>query len=660
MSIIISVSFILLLGLSSILTYHITKTKIEENIEKELDTNSQLIKSMVEITLRTSIKTQLRTISEKNLEVVSYFREMQKQGMISEEEAKRRAVEMLSIQEIGGTGYVYVLDSGGSLLYHPKKELINQDISQFEFAKKQMEYKDGYIEYEWKNPDDDHAREKALYMSYFEDWDWIISVSSYRSEFLELVDVSDFEEDILTTRFGETGYPIIIQSNGTFLVHPKLKNVNTTTSGEGQGKIIKKIIEMKNGIVEYEWKNPGEAESRKKIAVFREIDDYGWIVASSSYKEEFYRPLASIRNIFFWSIILSLAAIIYITMRISKSIIRPLDELKQTIDVAVQGDLSVRVENISRDEIGALGDYFNIFLESLQNMKSRLDMKIDELENAKNELLSLNENLEERVMERTRKIEETQEKLIQAEKVSAIGKLIADIAHHMNTPIGSVVTLNSFLKRETDKMQDRFLNRDINANTLEKYIHSVENTVVMMDENLVRVSELIDDFKSLRNSVYYRKPSKFKVKEYIEDVAKRCLKGVNVDVGISCPQDIEIASFKDIYESIVCQIVSNSIKHAFVEGEENEIDIEIKDEGEFIRIDISDNGSGMEEEEKAHIFEPFYTGKKDYKNIGLGLNIVYNGVVQILKGEIECQSEIGRGTTIRMRMPKNIDSSELI
>ncbi len=97
--------------------------------------------------------------------------------------------------------------------------------------KQQITQDTGYIEYMWKNPNDDQARPKALYMTYFEPWDWIVSVSSYKSEFSELIDVTDFESTILQVKFGETGYPLIMDYDGTFLLHPELKGINTVTEG---------------------------------------------------------------------------------------------------------------------------------------------------------------------------------------------------------------------------------------------------------------------------------------------------------------------------------------------------------------------------------------------------------------------------------------------
>ncbi len=79
------------------------------------------------------------------------------------------------------------------------------------------------MEYDWQNPTEDHPRAKALYMTYFAPWDWIISVSSYRLEFKELINVEDFRDSIMSLKFGQTGYSYVIDTKGRLVLHPKLK-----------------------------------------------------------------------------------------------------------------------------------------------------------------------------------------------------------------------------------------------------------------------------------------------------------------------------------------------------------------------------------------------------------------------------------------------------
>ncbi len=86
---------------------------------------------------------------------------------MTEADAKRLAADILLSQSIGITGYLYCLDSRGVLKVHPKESLRDTDISSYGFVQEQIHRKEGYLEYDWKNPDDDEIRPKALYMTYF-------------------------------------------------------------------------------------------------------------------------------------------------------------------------------------------------------------------------------------------------------------------------------------------------------------------------------------------------------------------------------------------------------------------------------------------------------------------------------------------------------------
>ncbi len=73
----------------------------------------------------------------------------------------------MALQKIGTSGYTYIIDRNGTLKYHPEPTLIDTNISEYHFVKQQITQDTGYIEYMWKNPNDDQARPKALYMTYF-------------------------------------------------------------------------------------------------------------------------------------------------------------------------------------------------------------------------------------------------------------------------------------------------------------------------------------------------------------------------------------------------------------------------------------------------------------------------------------------------------------
>jgi len=158
-------SFVLFLAISGLILYPIVRKTIETNIESELSITTKTILSMVRTAADASIKNYLRAVAEKNREIVEQFYTLSQQGTLSEQEAKDRAVSILLSQSIGTTGYIYCLDSTGVVRVHPMGALLGTDLTSNDFIREQLNKKEGYLEYDWKNPSESEKRPKALYMS---------------------------------------------------------------------------------------------------------------------------------------------------------------------------------------------------------------------------------------------------------------------------------------------------------------------------------------------------------------------------------------------------------------------------------------------------------------------------------------------------------------
>jgi len=374
----ISYSLVLLLSLTigSGIIFFFVKQAIQTNIESELTNITQTILNMVRTSASVSIKNHLRAVAEKNREIALHFYNRALAGEISMAAARQRTREVMLSQTIGKTGYIYCIDSQGIILIHPEKALIRVDLSEHAFIVEQKIRKVGYLEYNWKNPGETHPRPKALYMTYFEPWDWIISVTSYRNEFRELVNVDDFRDSILSIVFGQTGYSYVLDLDGNLIVHPSLVG-NYYEAVDVKGKqFIQEMCRRKNGKIIYSWAAPGEPEAREKLVIFNYIPEYQWIVASSSFLEEFYAPLKTIGHLILATVVISFILVLPLTFRISSSITNPLRELMDRFASGAKGDISVRMERNSKDEVGTLARYFNTFMERLEAYSESLTTEI--------------------------------------------------------------------------------------------------------------------------------------------------------------------------------------------------------------------------------------------------------------------------------------------
>ena len=276
-------------------------------------------------------------------------------------------------QKIGQTGYIYVLDSAGEVKIHPKQEVKGQKLAEIGFIQKQVTRKTGYLEYWWKNPQDSEKRAKALHMTYFEPWDWIISVSSYKSEFAQLVSVADFKEEVLARDIFGTGYSFVFNSRADLIIHPKLTgNMMDYATNENE-KQLRKIIAQKKGLLRYFWKNPDDLSVKEKLMVFDYIPGFDWFIASSTYTKKAFAKLANMRRIFFIILAVSIAAIALVSLAVSTTITRPLIGLISHLNVNMNQDWHLQpLESRRNDEIGDLESSFNEFVRRLETYKRNL------------------------------------------------------------------------------------------------------------------------------------------------------------------------------------------------------------------------------------------------------------------------------------------------
>lgn len=330
---------------------------------------------MVETTTSVSIKNHLRAIAESNLEVIESMYDKYLQGMLSELEARQYSMDILYNQSVGKTGYVYCIDSRGIAQVHPRTGVQGKDFSHRKFVQQQIQRKNGYLEYFWKNPNEQQERPKALYMAYFEPWDWIISVTSYKEEFFDLINIDDFRDKILEVSFGETGYPFMVNTKGDIIVHPEISgNHYDAVDNKGQ-PFIKTIIDTGTGSFYYSWKNPSDPVARRKIVAYDPLPSFNWIVASSVYADEVLEPLARIQKLFALILLITLFVTGIITLLVSSTILKPLVQFIHRLENAKE-DWMVRMDSGRQDEIGRLATSFNLFMDRLKAANKRLQEEI--------------------------------------------------------------------------------------------------------------------------------------------------------------------------------------------------------------------------------------------------------------------------------------------
>jgi len=265
-------------------------------------------------------------------------------------------------------------------------------------------------------------------------------------------------------------------------------------------------------------------------------------------------------------------------------------------------------------------------------------------------LVRMNNTLEKQVEERTHDILDAQSKLIEAEKMASLGRLVAGIAHEINTPVGVAKTGVTFLGEQVDDLNRRFYDQTLSQDDFRSTLTSLKELSGILEQNLDRAIKLIRDFKMTSADQSSHETRKVSVKGYIEAVMHSLKPRFNkshVTWSVEAPVE-ELFLHVGVINQILINLSINSLVHAYQPEDSGRITIEFSlVKGERLLV-FRDDGCGIPEEIQDRIFEPFFSTGRGNGSTGLGLSIVYNLVKDVLHGSIDCISHEGRGTTFRI------------
>lgn len=294
---------------------------------------------------------------------------------------------------------------------------------------------------------------------------------------------------------------------------------------------------------------------------------------------------------------------------------------------------------------------------------------VTDWKNIQLEIESLNQELEQKVNDRTASLEssnsrltqafselkQTQDILIESEKMASLGELVAGVAHEVNTPIGVCVTAASFLQEQTIDFEKSFKAENISENDVESFLECLNDSSEILINSLTRASELIKSFKQVAVDQSSEANYNFFMAENLSQVISSLhhkLKKADAEVIVSCLDTLAITSYPGSFVQIYTNLILNSITHGFDQWEgEREIYITVERIGDNVQIEYRDSGKGIEKDIAARIFDPFVTSKRGLGGSGLGTHVVYNVVVQLLKGKIYCDKEVEHGVRFVIELP---------
>jgi len=288
----------------------------------------------------------------------------------------------------------------------------------------------------------------------------------------------------------------------------------------------------------------------------------------------------------------------------------------------------------------------NVLFHAVNKAFERKDF-IEEKSRYQEQLESANEEL--KVSLDT--LERTRDQLVQSEKMAALGELVAGVAHEINTPVGVGVTAASFLDAKTKDFSKVYESGELKRSELEAYLKTVREVSSSILLNMERAAELISSFKRVAVDQSSESRRRFNLKGYIDEILlslRPRYKKTPHTISVSCDPDIELTSYPGAFSQILNNLIMNSLLHGFKEKEAGQIFVSIARKDDQVEFIYRDNGSGMTEEQKEKVFDPFYTTMRAKGGTGLGMSIVFNLVTQTLKGAIRVESEPEQGVSFIM------------
>lgn len=248
----------------------------------------------------------------------------------------------------------------------------------------------------------------------------------------------------------------------------------------------------------------------------------------------------------------------------------------------------------------------------------------------------------------------TQNQLVESEKMASLGRLVAGVAHELNTPIGIGITGASFLQEKLLQLKHTFEQGDIRRRDLAEFIECAPKSADIILTNLERAAEQITNFKLVAVDQTSERKRNINLINYIKKVINSLSPTINEahhTVEVIGDEDVELHTIPGDISQIITNLIMNSIYHAYKDVQQGNMLITVKKIRNSVLLTYADDGEGMEKKTSQMIFEPFFTTKRGSGGSGLGMYIVYNLVSQNLAGKITCSSKPGQGTQFMMEFP---------
>ena len=313
-------------------------------------------------------------------------------------------------------------------------------------------------------------------------------------------------------------------------------------------------------------------------------------------------------------------------------------------------DISAHAQSYTPDHVQVMATFGNILASKISNQRLLRDRQGKAILEAE---LAISNKMRAEVEEANHALRETQSQLVQSEKMASLGKLVAGIAHDINTPLGSIHSNTDFTLRATEILSDFFAD-DSNSEALNQNPRlkiALEGLLNTAKTSRSASERLIETVKSLRSFARLDQADLMRVDVHEGIDATLTLLREQLGERINIIKEYENIPQIECKSREINQVLMNVLVNAIESiSDRGSITIKTHSDGERIGVHISDTGCGIQAENIKKIFDPGFTTRGVGYGGGLGLSIAYN-VIFAHKGEISADSAVGQGTTVSILLP---------
>lgn len=473
----------------------------------------------------------------------------------------------------------------------------------------------------------------------------------------------EYAGKLAVMKLGRTGYLYIVDAQRQLLMHPDPGRLLKAASRPGQNLgLDRALAEGYQGSLENV-----NSQGLRALSTFVRLPTVGWVLAGNYPVNEVYEP--SQRSMQLGLVLLAAAALLLtaLVILILRRLFMPVRSLALHLRALGQGQARP-FQAVSHGEVAQIADAYNLMLIDLDRSERQRQFNATRVQ-------ELNAHLEQRVRERTAELEHAnhelegslrqitlmQDTMVRNGKIMALNRMVAGLAHELNTPLGNALTVASTLSGRHEVFVRQLGSGALRRSDLHAFVESSGDAARLVEQSLQRAITLVGNMRELADDAQALERSHFDLRKCIEAWAatqKQRLHQTGVELNLKLSPDCRLESYTLALDRVLTHLLDNAIAHAFSLRPEGLPAPAVTlhqhaGPGDAAVLVFEDNGCGIAAAQLSHVFDPFYAGALGQQGAGLGLSIVHHLVSEVLGGSIGIESEPALGTRVVIRLPQH-------